>query len=243
MKHIDDDNRVEQVTEPHRLLALLKNLQSKRTLLSARIDDQSRYYTTTLLKIDPQSQLIYLDELVPRTGHERLQSGCVLHVVGLLSGVPTYFTTPVISVDEQEGIAFYRVALPEQIDYQQKREFFRVRIGPKLNLGVRLTRTEGAVMLSGRLLDISLGGFGALLPDNSQLKELDFVTVNALDLPEKKIISCTAQICHIQRPQLRNTNGLQIGANFNELSSKAEQTLFQAILLLERAQIRKQLKT
>ncbi len=242
MKYSDYEDRIEQVTEPARLLGLLKNLQSKRTLLSVRIDDQSQYYTTALLKVDPQRELMYIDELVPRSGHERLQIGSKLHIVGLLDGVPTGFTTRVVSTDQQKGIAFYRVELPEKIDYQQKREFFRVYIGLGLTLRVRLTRDEDSAILSGRLLDISLGGFGALLPYNDKLKELDFVTVNALDLPDKQVISCKAQIRHIKPSPMRTDHSLHIGAHFNPLASRAEQTLFQAILTLQRAQIRKQSK-
>lgn len=236
----DDDTRIELATEPNRLIGLLKNLHSKRALLSTRVDESSPYYSTTLLKVDPERELIYLDELVPRTGHDRVQPDSILHVVGVLEGVPTHFSTQVVSFDARDGIAFYRAKLPEWIDYQQKRAFFRVHMGPKLSLGVRVTRVEDAAMFSGRLLDVSLGGFGFLLPVNSSLHKGDHIAVNALDLPSKQTITGTAQIRHIHPLRKQLKNSLRVGAGFTALSPQTEQTLLRAILMLERTQISKQ---
>ncbi len=240
MAYTEEDTRIERATEPYRLVGLLKNLQSKRALLSARVDEGSQYYSTTLLKVDPERERIYLDELVPRTGHDRVEPDSTLHVVGVLDGVPTHFAAQVVSFDTRDGIAFYRARLPEWIDYQQKRAFFRVHIGPKQSLNVRLTRVEDAALFSGRLLDVSLGGFGCLLPVNSALNKGDHIKVSALELPGKQTITGTAEIRHIHPPRGQLKNSLHIGAGFTALSPQMEQTLLRAILTLERAQISKQ---
>jgi hypothetical protein len=75
----DERARSETVTEPRRLMALLKGLKANRTLLSARIGDQAVWHNTALLKLDPDTGDLFLDELSPREGHDQLRVGSVLH--------------------------------------------------------------------------------------------------------------------------------------------------------------------
>lgn len=236
---VDDRTRSETVTEPRRLVALLKGLKANRTLLSARVDDQTTWYNTALLKLDADTGDIFLDELSPQEGHDRLQAGSALHLTGVLNGVPTDFSTRILGVGEQRGIAFYRAALPVSMNYQQRRATFRAYVGRGLKLTVRLVTQEAGVV-SGRLLDLSLGGFGAVLPEDSAVYPLDVVTVEVLELPEQDPISCTAEVRYLQEEYSEPI--LRAGFRFMDLHAQAERALLRAILLLEREQIRRQVR-
>ncbi len=235
----DDRIRTETVSEPRRLVALLKGLKANRTLLSARVDDHAAWYNTALLKLDADTGDIYLDELSPREGHDRLQAGSALHLTGVLNGVPTDFSTRILGVGEQRGIAFYRATLPGSMNYQQRRATFRAYVGRGMRLTVRLVSEEARVV-SGRLLDLSLGGFGAVLPEDAALYPLDVVTVEALELPEQEPISCIAEVRYLHEEYSEPV--LRAGFRFMDLHPQAERTLLRAILLLEREQIRRQVR-
>jgi len=229
----------ETVTEPRRLTALLQGLRANRTLLSARIGEQAVWHNTALLKLDPDTGDLFLDELSPREGHDQLRVGSVLHVMGVLSGVPTHFSTRILGVGEQRGIAYYRASLPESMNYQQRRATFRAYVGRGLKLMVRLVGEE-AGEVSGRLLDLSLGGFGAVLPEDSAMYPLDVVAVASLELPEQDPVSCTAEIRYLQEEY--STPMVRAGFRFMDLNSQTERALLRAILLLEREQIRRQVR-
>lgn len=227
----------EQITDRQRLLGLLEALRSDHALLSARREGEETWYNTTLLKIDSRSGALYLDELCPQEGHQRLQVGDILHLVGVLQGVPTHFRAPITDTGVQNGIAFYRAALPDQLDYQQRRAFFRAYVSRGLNLTVHL-RTEDDVVASGRLQDISLGGFGALLPENIPVHALDVLAVDSLELPGAESIRCNAQIRYVQQEPAKKM--IRVGALLTELHPPGERLLLRAIMTLEREQIRKQ---
>ena len=225
----------ERLTDPARIRSVLNGLRDNRALLSARADHGGDYFNTTLLKVDPDGGCLYLDELSPRDGHEALATGDTLHVYGVFKGVPAHFACMVDHIDEQNDIAFYRAPLPAVMDYQQRRAHFRAYVGMGVDATLDLRLQEGTPV-EGRLQDISLGGFGALLPPDSAVKPLDSITVETLQIPGREAITCTAQIRNTYSSQGR----IRIGARFTNLASRAERELLRMILELEREQIRRQ---
>ncbi|MFW5453070.1 flagellar brake protein [Thioalkalivibrio sulfidiphilus] len=225
----------EQISHRRRILAVLDAMKDGRALLSARIENQRGYFNTTLLKIDAEKGYVFLDELAPADGHEKIAVGQTLHLYGFYNNLPAHFAIEVIHVGEHEGIAFYAGPLPKLIHYQQKRAHFRAYVGLGKELKVRLRKGDGA-QISGRLQDISLGGFGALMPADSVFEDLEIVEVQALELPDHHAIACSAEIRHSHPTQGR----VHIGARFTQLAPQAERQLLQAIVELEREQLRKQ---
>lgn len=227
---------LELITDPARVQHMLQGLLEGRCLLSARLDEGETWYNTTLLDVDPAAGVVLLDELSPRRGHQQVRVGLELRVLGVLNGVPTRFTARVLDVAVQDGIAFYRVALPSRIEYQQRRAFFRAYVPRSLELKVRLL-TSDQIPLTARLVDLSLGGLGMFLPQNSPLFPLDVVTIERLDLPEGQSVSCTAEIRYTQPEYGQKL--IRAGGRFIGLEGQDARTLLRAILSLEREQIRK----
>lgn len=219
------------------MLGLLEGLRQNRALLSARLGADSEWFNTALLGVDATSGELVLDELVPKEGHEQLREGSTLHVVGVLHGVPTHFSTQVRSIGSARGIAFYRAAVPKKIEYRQRRANFRVPIRRGLSLNVRLIDAESR-LLPGRLLDLSLGGFGAKLRDANDLEPFDVVTVDALELPDCAPVSCKAELRYLQYGEFET--GVRAGFRYIDLDPAVERSMLRAILNLERALIRQQ---
>lgn len=230
----------ERVTDRQRLIGLLEGMRAGRVLLSARVDDREATFNTALLKLDPEIGAIYLDELSPKKGHDAIHTGSTLRLVGVFNGVPTHFTTLVLGIGVQKGIAFYRATLPERLDYQQRRVSYRAYVGRGLNLSVRLVADDGP-QLSGRLLDISQGGFAVHLPRGSPVQVLDMFRIEALELPGQEPISCTAQIRYTLQEPVEHV--LRAGARFADMHPRDRRALVRAILAIEREQIRRRAAT
>lgn len=228
---------MEQVSAPGRVLALLQALWERRALLSARFDGGQTWFNTTLLEVDADERMILLDELAPIEGHRQLQPGHRLHVIGVLKGVPTHFACLIIATGVRNGIAFYRASFPLTMDYRQRRAFFRAYVPRSMELDVRLIAGDTG-LVTGRLLDVSQAGFGMLLPEDSPVRALDRVTVEALELPDGQVVACDAEIRYTRREPGHRSE--RAGARFIDLAPQAARMLPRAIRQLEREQIRKQ---
>lgn len=226
----------ELITDPARLQRMLQSLWERRNLLSAQFEGDPNPYNTALLDVDADRGFLLLDELAPRKGHDAVRVGTRLRVMGVLGGVPTRFHVEVQDILVQGGIAFYRAPMPKQLEYQQRRAFFRAYVPRSLELRVLIVKDD-QTELSGRLLDLSLGGFGMLLPQNAPVDSLEVVAVRSLALPERQTIACRAEIRYTQQEYGQKL--IRVGARFVELEGVAERTLLRAILHLEREQIRK----
>ena len=226
----------ELITDPVRVYRMLRSLWERRVLLSAKPEGDGDWYSTAILDVSRSAGVFVLDELAPDAGHRRVAVGTPLRVMGVLGGVPTRFTAKVVDVAMRDGIAFYRLALPQEVEYLQRRAFFRAYVPRSLELRARMVLEERLEVI-GRLLDLSLGGFGVQLALDCPLSPLDVVSVRALDLPEGQTVHCSAEIRYIQpEPGHKSTRA---GARFIDLDKKVERTLLRAIYCLEREQIRK----
>jgi flagellar brake protein len=228
----------EKITDSARIRGVLNGLRSTRALLSARTPHRQHYFNTTLLKLDLDGGWIYLDELSPREGHDQLSVGDVLHIYGVFNGVPAHFACTIEHIGEQNNIAFYRAPLPDTMDYQQRRAYFRAYVGMGMEVSLQLRLADGE-QVKGRVQDISLGGFAAFLPADCPVQAIDEITVEDLRLSGRTSITGTAQVRHTHPGQ----NQVLAGFMFTELDPRAQRELLRVILDLEREQIRKQTKS
>ncbi len=226
----------ELITDPVRVHRMLQNLWERRVLLSAKPEGDENWYNTALLDVNPGAGVLVLDELAPDIGHRRMSVGTRLRVTGVLGGVPARFFVEVFDVSAQDGIALYRAAIPTQIEYLQRRAYFRAYVPRSMELRVHMTMEDGLEIV-GRLLDVSLGGFGVQLAQDCPLAPLDSVTVRSLGLPEGQSIGCRAEIRYTQ--QEHGQKLVRAGARFLDLDKPVERTLLKGIYCLEREQIRK----
>jgi flagellar brake protein len=126
--------------------------------------------------------------------------------------------------------------MPQQLEYLQRRAFFRAYVPRSMELRVQMVMEE-RFEVTGRLLDVSLGGFGMQFAQDCTLAPLDIVTVRALQLPEGRTIGCTAEVRYTQ--PVYGQKLIRAGARFFGLDKPVERTLLRAIYCLEREQIRK----
>jgi len=230
----------EQVTDRQRLIGLLDGLRMQRALLSVRVDERQATYNTALLKIDAPQGLMYLDELVPREGHERLQVGSTLRVTGVLNRLPTHFSSLVLATGVQKGIAYYRASIPESLDYKQRRAFYRAHVPRSQSIVVDLVAPDGQIS-TGRVVDISLGGFALMLPKHLSIEALNTFEVPALELPGQDPFGCVVQARYTLAE--KGEPWIRVGVRFRELGPRERRVLARAILGFEREWIRKRARS
>lgn len=181
----------EHITSPAQIATILKRLQEGHALLTASFPGDNKVYNTAILGVDATENQVLLDELNPVEGHNRVQAGSRLQLQGRAAGIETRFTVVVAAVDIEQNIYLYRVSLPEYVIYRQRRDSVRVPV--KLSLDASVTLTSADKRAKARLVDLSAGGFGAIVIDGDRLAVGERYQCR-IDLPGQTAIAAEAEI-------------------------------------------------
>ncbi len=161
-------------TDPPVVQALLQRVIDERVPLSIALPGVDRPYDSLLIGIEPTLGALIADELHPISGHSRIKPNMLLRVGTRLGGVEVRFRTRVAAIDRDADIAAYLLDMPEEIDYRENRNTYRVRIplATTLQFVVKPEKPD-APELRARIVDLSLGGIGLALPHPHPVQVLD----------------------------------------------------------------------
>lgn len=232
----DYQSRGEKISDPAQIARLLKNIMENRGLLAITIPGVKHIYNSAILEVPPERNYLLLDELNPTDGHAQLLGATDFHSFTRHRGVEIHFASRLLTVGQEPKGTFYRVAFPETLDYKQRRESYRVRIGIAQNISVTLENEE-ALPFKGRVFDLSAGGFGAFISQDAKLRAGQELPKCTIQLPGNKQIVSPVEIRYA-RPE-EQTGELRIGARFLRLGRAERNTIEKFIVALERELIRK----
>lgn len=150
-----DDDTDYTVDKPDRIAGILKDLDHKLTLVSVRLDADGPLYTSALVRLDPESKELYLDELNPARAHQHVVTGMSLRVFAALRGVAVRFSTTVTRIEQEQAGALYVCPYPDTLQYLQRRETFRVHIPMAQRPQIELRAPDWKDPVIGELADLS----------------------------------------------------------------------------------------
>lgn len=141
------------ITTGHEIQALLMRLIAERTPLSVFLPEAGAPFGSLLLGLDGARRQLLADALHPAEGHRRAAPGLPLHVVTRLQGIELRFRTRIDAVGDDS----YRLALPRELDYRQRRRAYRTRVPAAYAIEARL-QVEADEPRRARLVDVSIEG-------------------------------------------------------------------------------------
>ncbi len=214
------------------VLTLLQSLIRRRELVSVMLPGSDARYTSTVLSVDPQTNTLLLDDLFPREGHEQLLRLGELQLFAHLGSGAMEFSARLDGVEETDGLSYFRLHLPETVNYMQRREGHRIVVA-KLEIPAEVYDQRGASH-PARVYDISGSGIGFLVSKNNALP-LDTVIPCVLHFPAESSLSCKVEFCD------RRSAGANIdivGGIFVGLDAQKEHILQRCTADLERRLLR-----
>lgn len=230
-----------RVRHPSQIHRLLSDLHDSKALVTVALPDTGELFSSAVLAVKAgEKGGLLLDELNPRHGHDQLLEKRHLQVYGRLHGLSVRFDTELVSAGERQGIAFYKLRLPVEIEHGQKRAFYRVRVGLGLKVPVTLLGDSESTF-DGELRDISIGGIGAVFPTATPIDAGACIESCLIDLPGGEAVSCSLKIRHTEVDTSHQE--LHIGASFTELTPGQERAIQRCIHSLEREEIRKKTRS
>ena len=184
----------EKIRDPARILTMLNHIEQDHTLLTVALPGSEHLYNSALLGVSRDPGGLLLDELHPHIGHLQLQSVRRAEIRARYRGVELSFTSSLIEVGSTDGVAHYRMSLPELLHYRQRRADHRVKIGNAHIIPVYLGLGETSI--HGQLWDISAGGVSIRLsqPLPQMFAQGDIIPRCAITLNPAQAITSALEI-------------------------------------------------
>jgi c-di-GMP-binding flagellar brake protein YcgR len=223
---------LDTVSDPAQIANLLKRMKEHRALLTVTVPGDTDVYLSAVLDVDPSEGFCRLDELVPPEGNSALARAGRFNAYAQCQGIDISFHGTVHQTGEDADGLFYRIALPAQVHYRQRRAYYRARINRGQTIPIILPAKDGSE-LHGRLHDISVGGLGG---------EFENYTGPLLD-PGETVADC--RLLLVERPlnltlevrfaSLDETRRLlRLGARFLDLPRPEQKLVEQFVAAVDR---------
>jgi len=147
------------LTTPLEIASTLRMLQESHDPLIITFHERSQRFQSYLVDVDRESDMIALDEMIPRDGERFLLAGEPFRIEGFHEGVRiAWESNGTLAIDESNGGRCYRGTLPDEVVYHQRRNAFRAALKLAQLVNIELAGEKLKVPLSGKLLDISATG-------------------------------------------------------------------------------------
>lgn len=230
-----------ELTQSGAIGHMLKRLCSETTLLTVTLAEVEQQYTSTILSLNSDEGHLFLDELSPQDGHERIALKTRVRVQACLDGIDLSFRERVAGVHTHRGIAFYELPIPDAVRYNQRRASHRVPVSRSVPPVVILEGPEGRC-ITGELREISLGGMGVQTKDglHHHWVQRGSILGCTLELPDQPQITAQVEIRHLHSNERSRVS--TIGACFKALGPTERRTIQRYIAAIERELVRKRSK-
>jgi c-di-GMP-binding flagellar brake protein YcgR len=147
------------LTTPLEINSTLRLLQDSHDPLIITFHERSQRFQSYLVEIDRDSNMIALDEMIPRDGERFMLAGEPFRVEGFHEGVRiAWESNGIPTIDESNGGRCYRGTLPDEVVYHQRRNAFRAALKLAQLVNIELGGEKLKAPIAGKLLDISATG-------------------------------------------------------------------------------------
>jgi c-di-GMP-binding flagellar brake protein YcgR len=220
----------EPIREPKAVEKLLGRLIDARTIIHIWHPKAQEGHLSTLVALKPYSGL-YLDS-PPESVLDLYHVNDSLQVRSQLDGTDIRFRTKLQLHSRYEGYAALLCDWPDEVHHYERRLTFRVRVGGQ-KTSVQLELDDAGEQHRGRLVDLSIGGFGAMIDPGAQLSAGEVLDCNLAI--QGQSLTAKARIQSIE--PVPGNRFARLGARFVDLPPLQERTLSKLILELDRQSI------
>jgi c-di-GMP-binding flagellar brake protein YcgR len=217
---------------------LLKKVYSKHSLLTTTIEPSDECYGSTIIQINNDENYLVIDELYPEDGHHQIEIGKNLTFNAQCSGAFIHFCGQVEAIGENAKAAYYKIGMPKEIEYHQRRNTYRISTSISEPIPVNLVN-EDEVLIKAELRDVSHGGLCLRVNAASHIsiRSGDYIPTCLIKIENDQKILSSLNICHVET--IKESGSLRIGAEFADISKIDRRELEHFIASLERAIIKK----
>lgn len=226
------------LTDPEKIVRLLCEIEQSSPLCTIQVEGSDQTYSSSILAVKTDKNLLLIDELIPKSGNGILQHKKSLKFLAVHKGIHLSFTLDGIEAGFSRGITFYKGKIPDRIYYPQRRRTPRVDIST-ISIPFKGVVQKTGIALVGNVYDMSRDGAGIELPANrARIMRGDVLSSCQIEF-EEYVMEFDFNVRFFKSPT--NSYGrVQVGGLFENLSMKSQTKLSYFISALERVEIRRQ---
>lgn len=216
---------------------LMQRIKDSRAMLTVKISGSEDTYLSALLEVNGEEGYIVIDELNSQTGHRSLCQIKQLEISTRLEDREIRFQCDLAAIGEQNGISYYKIPFPENLDHQLRRKHLRITAPRGKYLPVHL-HTDSQDLVTGELVDLSTGGFGAILSRgaSNKIHHGDIIPKCMLYLENQKPIEAELEVRYCEDKRYHSQP--RLGGKFINMDQHSERRLQKFISQIDRMNTR-----
>lgn len=215
-----------RITDPFEIVALLRQMQEQRSLLTIATP-RGASFVTTIFEVNKAKGVLRFAVDAHEPQLERVLDADEVVAVGYLDSVKIQFDLEgLVHVHGTRGETALNGKLPRELFRFQRRASYRVRplskVGPSLRM--RHPALED-VWLDLRIIDVSIGGLAVFVPEGTPLLEPGTVIAQSfIELDDDTRFNASLRIAHISA--VNDTGqGVRMGCEMEGMSGESLRAL------------------
>lgn len=220
------------ISTPLEIASTLRLLMDSHDPLIITFHERSQRFQSYVIEVDRDSNLLVLDEMIPRDGERFMAAGEPFRVEGFHDGVRVAWEVKaeMTIVDEPHS---YRGPLPEEVVYHQRRNAFRAALKLASLVDIKVDGDKLKTPLKGKLLDISATGCKLRFDgDESERLQLGQVYERFTAVLPFGAMTMQVELRHLHFEERFNTTFA--GVRFHNISGQAQRHVERFVYDLQR---------
>lgn len=207
----------------------LFDVQRSHALIEVAIDGTDAHYQSIILSLDPEAGTMVIDELFP-AGFVGMPGQPLTITVRLDGKRRLSFSTSILKRESEEGVESYQLALPEFVDYNQRRGAFRIQLRGGWGT-VSQFRAPNKARCSATVRDLSSTGIRLELDEPAEVAEGDVLSDLRFEFAGRSF-QCEADVRNVRQ----DDDNVVVGAAFRDMSRAEQRSLERIIMQMQRQQ-------
>lgn len=147
------------LTKPESIYGLLNRLKDHHIPLKLHFNTVEGVYSTIILKVDLKDRHFIVDQVSPNWGDRVMAKSGAFMFEAYYDGCRIASSTlKAVGKGVQDGQSIYKIPFPDELDYFQRRQFYRAQIRRGVVIDAVLDSKNFAKPILGELKDISAQG-------------------------------------------------------------------------------------
>lgn len=188
------------LTKPESIYGLLNRLKDNHIPLKLHFNTVEGVYSTIILKVDLKDRHFIVDQVTPNWGDRVMAKSGAFMFEAYYDGCRIASSIlKAVGKGVQDGQTIYKIPFPDELDYFQRRQFYRAQIRRGVIIDAVLDSRDFAKAIIGELKDISAQGCQIEIDgDYRETLGSQAVLDNcAITFPNQLSISTAIQVRHV----------------------------------------------
>jgi len=227
---------MEKLSDKIRIRAFLQKMLDKRALLTVLINGREEPCSSAVIEVNSDDESFIIDELKPEASNQLLKENPVIQLKAQLDGISIKCQAEISEFGQDNNILFYKLAIPDEIEYHQRRQAVRISLSAAHPLPITFNAVNGE-SFEGEIKDISIGGIRARFKIDlpKSLENCQHLNCSFLLPPDnKQTLNCDLVIRVIKHKKDQFGPSF-LGGEFIDMPKPLERQLQRSIMTLQRA--------